>query len=209
MIETPPILITGIPRSGATMVAAAINACGAFCGGVTKRSMYCNDRIKANIVAPYLDWEKLQPGLIPCIWKKAVSDVMIRDGYKEGPWMYKDSTSTLIWPVWQDAYPDAKWIIVRRKTNDIVNSCMKTTYMTEYDTKEGWLEMVHKYEKHFNEMVAAKLNYKELWPERMVQGDYSQLYSVVEWAGLTWNDKALEYIESLLWGAKQKERSKI
>jgi len=55
-------------------------------------------------------------------------------------------------------------------------------------------------------MVTEGLNCKVIWPHRMVTGDYSQLYETIDWLGLKWNDKALNFIHPLLWGNKQKER---
>jgi len=207
MIKQSPILITGIPRSGATMIAAAINMCGAFAGEMSKRGMYCNDHIREGLVKVYL--ELFGTNHIPTDWKISVDAIMLMEGYKEGAWMYKDSNISKMWKVWNYAYPDAKWIIVRRRSGDIVSSCMKTTYMTEHSTPEGWLEMVHEYEKYFVEMITEGLNCKVIWPERMVNGDYQQLYELCDWLGLTWNPEALNFIDSLLWKNRQKERKVI
>jgi hypothetical protein len=208
MIERDPILITGIPRSGATMIAATINICGAFGGEMSKRGMYSNDRIREDLVKLYLNTSKVGLGYIPINWKEEVESIIMQEGYKGGAWMYKDSNIPMMWKVWNYAYPHAKYIIVRRRTGDIVQSCMKTKYMTEHCTEEGWLSLVHEYEAKFVEMIQEGLNCKIIWPERMIHGDYQQLYELCEWLGLEWNRKALGFIDSLLWG-KQKERSKV
>jgi hypothetical protein len=206
MIKQAPILITGIPRSGTTMIAATINMCGAFAGELSKRGMYCNDHVREELVKIYLEMKNVGLDYIPINWKISVDTIMIMEGYKKGSWMYKDSNLSKMWKVWNYAYPDAKWIIVRRRTGDIISSCMKTAYMTEYDTPEGWLKMVHEYEKCFVDMITEGLNCKVIWPERMVNGDYQQLYELCDWLGLQWNPKALSFIDSLLWKNKQKER---
>jgi hypothetical protein len=206
MSEQAPILITGIPRSGTTMIAATINACGAFAGEMSKRGMYSNDRIREELVKIYLEMIRINLDYIPINWKISVEYIMEQQGYKEGPWMYKDSNLSKMWKVWNKFYPDAKWIIVRRRTGDIIQSCMKTGYMTEHSTEKGWLQMVHEYEARFVEMITEGLNCKIIWPERMIDGDLKQLYEVIEWLGLTWNKEALKFIDPLLWG--KKERSK-
>ena len=206
MINTSPILITGIPRSGASMIAATVNMCGAFAGEMSKRGMYSNDNIRELLVKSYLSTFN---DSIPIDWKISVESILLSEGYKEGKWMYKDSNLSKMWRVWDYAYPDAKWVIVRRRTGDIIQSCMKTKYMTDYSTEEGWLTMVHEYEQRFVEMITKGLNCKIVWPERMVQGNYQQLYELCDWLGLQWNPKALKYIDLLLWKSKQKERSKI
>ena len=206
MIEQAPILITGAPRSGSSMIAATINLCGAFGGNMSKRGMYCNDMIHEELVKLRLDKIKTSLNHIPMNWKGEVEMIMRIQGYKGGAWMYKDHNSALIWKTWHSAYPNAKWIIVRRRTGDIIQSCIKTKYMTEHSDEEGWLKLVHMYEEKFVEMITAGLNCKIIWPERMVNGDYQQIYEVCDWLGLSWKEEALDFINSLLWGNKQKRK---
>ena len=43
-------------------------------------------------------------------WRHFVQKIMHRHGWKEGPWFYKGAKACLMWPMWHDAFPDAKWI---------------------------------------------------------------------------------------------------
>jgi len=141
-INTSPIIVTGCPRSGASMVSEAIRLCGAFSGTVSNRQMFSNERIKTGLVMPYLRSQKVDEhgqfplhakGLeIPSNWKTHVEEIIEFEGYKKGPWLYKDSQATMMWPIWDYAYPDAKWVIVRRRTGDIIQSCLKTSYMKAF-----------------------------------------------------------------------------
>ena len=217
MIEQSPILVVGCPRSGTSMIGGAIRMCGALGGELVKRGMFENARILSEIVEPYLlnlgvdpngqhplpDVENIS---VPGDWRRRVEQVVTDEGYKQGQWMYKDSRSSLIWPVWNYAFPNAKWIIVRRRTGDIVQSCMKTGYMTAYTDEAGWIEWVRQYEKRFVEMIEAGLNCKVVWPERMVHGDYQQMYETLEWVRLDWNKEVINWIDPLLWDSRQKER---
>jgi hypothetical protein len=230
MIKSAPIFVCGIPRSGSSMIAATINLCGAFGGIMSKRGMYSNDTIREVLLKPYLEsiggdkegqypLPKTDSVIIPAYWKNRVEQVMIDEGYKNGLWMYKDSKLALTWPLWNISFPDAKWIIVRRRTGDIVQSCMKTGYMRAFkdvanikaigakDEASAWLWWVDEYEKKFIEMINEGINHRIIWPERMVDGDYQQLYDLCDWLGLKWDEEALKFIESLLWGKReQKER---
>jgi hypothetical protein len=174
---------------------------------MSKRGMYSNDVIREELVNLYLSAEKVRFKYNFTNWKSSIQSIITAQGYQKGDWMYKDSNLSKMWKIWNSAYPNAKWVIVRRRTGDIIQSCMKTGYMTEYSTEEGWLSMVHEYEAHFVEMITEGLNCKIIWPERMVQGNYQQLYELCDWLGLEWNPDALKYIESLLWKSRQKERS--
>jgi hypothetical protein len=220
MVETSPILITGCPRSGTSIVAVAINKCGAFLGETSKRDMFENSCIKRTVVKPYFERNGYDPSgqfplpntgeiSIPMDWKQKVEQVIVTEEYINGPWMYKGTGMCLIWPVWNYAYPNAKWIIVRRKTSDIVYSCLRTGYMNAYNDEKGWKEWVHLYEKKFVEMIEAGLNCKQIWPERMVNGNYEQLKEVLDWIGLPWKKEIVDSIDPLLWGSRQKERSKV
>lgn len=235
MIEQPPILITGCARSGTSMVAGVINICGAFGGNMSgpnrnnQKGMFENAHIRNQVVKPYFRRIGVDPLgqyplpdvnnlVIPTNWRAQVEHVIEREGYKKGPWMYKGAKMCLFWPVWHYAFPDAKWIIVRRKTTDIINSCKKTSFMRAFNKEEnrkavgatteeeGWLWWVHQHEERFREMLTEGPNCKVVWPERMVHGDYKQMYETIDWLGLEWNSSALSFIDPLLWKARQKKR---
>ena len=228
-----PILITGCARSGTSMVAGIINLCGAF-GGATsgptrynEKGMFENAQIRNGIVKPYLasigadkmgqyplpDVENIT---VPKNWRRRIEDVMKKEGIPGGtPWYYKGAKMCLMWPVWHDAFPNAKWIIVRRKTPDIINSCMRTGFMAAFNrpaiqkevgvksAEEGWYWWVKQHEARFAEMILEGLNVKQIWPERMVERDYRQTNEMLEWLGLEWSDKIFSFIEPKLWKARK------
>jgi len=232
MIE--PILITGCARSGTSMVAGIIHICGAF-GGVMSgpnsnnaKGMFENAQIRNGIVKPYyrtINVDSLgQYPLpqtdripIPTSWKNKVIEVMQDEGYESGPWMYKGAKMCQHWPVWDFAFPKAKWVIVRRKTPDIINSCMRTGFMRAFSKSQnqravkasneynGWLWWVHHHEEMFREMIGDGLIVQEVWPERMVDGDYSKIRQMIEWLGLEWKeDEVRGFIEPKLWKNRKK-----
>lgn len=229
-----PVLITGAARSGTSMVAGIINLCGAFGGEMSPanrhnaKGMYENQVIRNQIVKPYLRKISADPMgqfplpnindlIIPGNWRNQILDVMIDQGLREGmPWMYKGAKMCLFWPVWNYAFPNAKWVVVRRKSSDIVTSCLKTGFMTAFareeiqrrvgaeNEREGWMWWIHQHEQRFVEMIQAGMNVKVVWPERMVNGDYTQMRELVDWLGLEWNPEVLNFIEPKLWKARKK-----
>jgi hypothetical protein len=223
-----PIFITGAQRSGTTIIAKIIGMCDVFTGDISE--MMENGSIKElNTIYiggvlgtdergqfPLPDTKEL---LIPMNWKKRIHDILVEEGYdKNKIWMFKSHAICQLWPIWNHAYPNAKWIIVRRRTGDIIYSCMKTAYMNAFKDKviqkavganneqEGWLWWVRQHEKLFVEMIEAGLNCKVIWPERMVNGDYSQIFEMLEWLDLKWNDSIISTIDPLLWNSKQKKK---
>jgi len=230
MIDKSPILITGIPRSGASMIAGVIHRCGAFGGEMSGfKGVNENDAVKETLEKPYLasiwademgqyplpDKRRIK---IPLTWKESVDEIFEKQGYEGGEWFYKSFRSCLLWEVWDNAYPRAKWVIVRRRTGDIIESCTKTGYMRAFKDEEkqkavkasteeeGWLWWVHAYEKRFVEMITAGLDCKVIYPQRLVYGDYSQLYEMLDWLRLKWRYEIFSYIDPLLETSRKKEK---
>ena len=214
MTEYSPIFVTGVERSGSSMIARILNICGVFTG--TVNNMQENVKIKGmlqNFIQQNPQNELIpatEDMYIPMDWRRKVQGMLEFDGYKKGVWMYKDAQLTQTWPVWNYAYPNARWIIVRRRSGDIIQSCVKTGFMTTIKEpfnrerigvqteEEGWLWWIHQYEDRFRDMIYAGVNCKVVWPERMVRGDYQQVYETLEWLGLKWDSKILETIDPML-----------
>ena len=198
-----------------------------------QKGMFENSTIRNAIVKPYFrdinvdplgqyplpDISKLP---IPGDWKARVQQVMLEQGYKDGPWMYKGAKMCLHWPVWHYAFPNAKWIIVRRRNGDIADSCVKTGFMRAFrnettqrivgakNEREGWLWWIRQHLDRFVEMIESEdgPNCKQIWPHRMVQADYQQLYEVIDWLGLKWNPEILNFIDNKLWHSRRVEEDK-
>ena len=193
-----PVIITGIPRSGKGLISGILNICGLQAGDVDKlfenRQIYQKtsqylvdngmDKDGQSIFKPTTNLK------IPINWKSDIENIL-----GEAPWMIKSSHAALMWPVWNYAFPNAKYLIVRRRTGDIISSCMNTAYMKANTTQEGWLNMCREYEQRFVEMMNAGLNCKVIWPHRMAYGDYQQIYETLEWLGLEWDTKILEWVD--------------
>jgi hypothetical protein len=215
-----PIFVTGVERSGSTLIAKIFDICGVFTGTVS--TMYENYGMNL-MMDQFLSTRKnnLFPDIknlqIPVDWHERVQKLLKTEGYRDGPWLCKNYKMSQIWPVWNYAYPNARWIIVRRRTGDIVDSCVKTGFMKTFKDPEnqrlinvtseaqGWRWWVHQYEKRFVTMIEAGVNCKIVWPERMVTGDYQQIYEILDWLGLQWDSKIVETIDPLL----NKSRRKI
>lgn len=224
----PPVIITACPRSGSSMIAGVLNICGAF-GGEKDGSdrLYENIKIRERILIPYLKSLYVDPDgqyplpntnklTIPTDLRSQTIEILKQDGYQSGIWLLKGARFCITWPIWHYAFPNAKWIIVRRRTGDVINSCIKTDFMRAFKNEDnckavgadneaaGWKSMINKYNQNFRNMIEAGLNVKVLWPERMVTGDYVQMFETVDWAGLNWKSEALTWIDSKLAKTRKK-----
>lgn len=228
-----PILITGAARSGTSLCAGAIHICGAFGGKTTgptphnRRGQFENARIRDTITKPYLRDLGFDPlgqyplpninGLtIPLDWRQRVEQVFREEGYRSGPLFYKGAKMVLTWPVWAYHFPNAKWVIVRRRSGDIADSCCKTGFMRAFrhpevqravgvnNERDGWLWWVDQHLEAFRAMIDAGLNCQVVWPERWINGDYQHLYSLMDWLGLSWDSEVLNFIDKKLWKARRR-----
>jgi len=228
-----PILITGAARSGTSMVAGCVNLCGAFGGDMcgpnknNERGMFENHAIRNHIVKPYLrrigadalgQYPLPTETPTPTNWRELILDTMRKQGLREDmDWMYKGAKMTMHWRVWHAAFPNAKWIIVRRRTPDIIRSCERTGFMRAFkhtkvqqavgidNEADGWRWWVAQHEKQWQAMLEAELDVRQVWPERMVEGDYRQMQSLMDWLGLQWTTNVYQFIEPKLWKARQQK----
>ena len=232
--SSKPILITGAARSGTSMVAACFHLCGAWKGDTggpsayNEKGMFENLPLRQEIVKPLfrdLGYDPLGQFPLPPTDKvkipfglrhRVLANITKQGWTPETLWMYKCAKMSLLWPVWAFAFPESKWIIVRRRKEDIIFSCMQTAFMRSFNQphilrrmgfkqpEEGWNYWVEFHENKFNEIINQGINTKVIWPEKMVKADYSELKDAIEWAGLQWNGQAvMEFIEPRLWRARR------
>lgn len=220
-----PVFVTGIERSGSSLIGRIIDMCGAFSGRTT--SMCENINLKLlldeyyrgvgiNVRGQYPLPDTHQM-LIPVDWKSKVTSILDKENYASSTtWMYKGSRIAQTWPIWDFAFPNAKWIIVRRRTGDVVESCLKTGFMNAYKDKiiqekigvsseiEGWLWWVHEHESLFREMIETGLNVKVIWPERMLDGNFEQIHEMLDWLDMPWNPGIISLLNYTLIKDKKK-----
>lgn len=212
-----PILITGAARSRTSLVAGIVHLCGAFGGQLlppninNKKGMFENFAIREQIIKPFLRYLNADPlGQNPLpdqeqvrkltsgqgfgiIWKCRVLDILRSQGlHKEMRWFYKDAKICLTWQAWREAFPDARWIIVRRNTDEIIDSCLRTSFMKGYKNREGWEGWVNFHIKRFCEMLFSDMNITVIWTDKLLDGDYSVIQPLVEESGLKWDKNIID-----------------
>lgn len=229
-----PIIISGCARSGTSLVAGVIHLCGAWKGitagpnASNEKGMFENIDLRQNVIKGLLRDHRVDPLgqfplpktadiKIPMDFYSRVSAIVKAQGLDMATaWMWKGAKICLLWPIFNFHFPDSKWIIVRRKTPDIINSCMATGFMTAFKNtntlkrvgaktpEDGWLWWVREHEKKWIEMIEEGINLKQVWPERMINSDYGQMKETIEWLGLEWNEKeVVDFIEPRLWRARR------
>ena len=201
-----PILVTGIPRSGTSLVAGCLHACGAWVGETlagnasNPEGYFENRALREGVVKPQLrqaGGDPLGVRRLPRLAGLPVQPLLggqvlgrlSRQGYAGAvPWLYKDAKLTLLWPVWRLAFPHARWVIVRRRAQDIVESCLRTDFMNQHSRDRAfWQAWVEAYAQRLEVLKASGVWWREVEPQRLVVGGAGDLRELVEALELEWN----------------------
>jgi len=87
--------------------------------------------------------------------RERVESLLKGEGWRGEPWFYKETKLALMWPAWVAAFPDARWVIVWRDRDEIVDSCLRTGFMRQHsDDPRFWREWVDDYRARLNELRA-------------------------------------------------------
>lgn len=204
-----PVLITGCARSGTSMVAGIVHKHGFFGGKMSppnannKKGMFENEEIRDHIVKPFLS----DCGLDPLCQDKlpargvhypyeglrdTITSIMKKQGLKENePWFYKGAKMCLFWQTWKEAFPMAKWIIVRRPDEAIVKSCLKTHFMRKRETFAQWMDWVVEHKIRFEE-IKHECNCMEVWSDKLISGQFYELSEVLKWVGADYRQEIVD-----------------
>lgn len=221
MTKTHPIFVTGCERSGTSMTAGILALCGAWGGLLTDSNKYNrkgtfeNRQIRDKVIVSYLRSIGVDPlGQSPLPtedelvsfprMREVVLEILKEQGMPpDATWFFKSSRMCLFWQEWADAFPEAKWVIVRREDEAIIQSCMRTGYMQKIRGPANWQRWIDEHKRKFQQMEEANLELWEVWPTTFIDGDYSEIRETVKGLGLTWKeDQVQSFVNPALWGGK-------
>lgn len=210
-MKDSPIIITGCARSGTSMVAGIINMHNVWGGdlaGATKfnqKGMFENRVIINSLIKPYLrsigaDAMGQNPlpmqskVLLTDDWDHKVYKIIEKQGYPsdEPLWFFKAAKAALIWKVWNQAFPKARWLIVRRDDEDIINSCINAPFMRNNKTREEWQNWINYHKERFEEIKYECASVTEVWSKNIVVGNYDQISKFLENLGIEFNSDSIE-----------------
>lgn len=178
-------IITGAARSGTTLTAKVFEACGADFGGHTTGLM--EDKSFRKITNGCLrshGYDPLGQGPIPnhsldCPELKNLPNLEIA----------KQAKAVFIWKDLHKHHPDAKWVIVRRDKEKIIDSCLRTKFMNRYNTREEWSNWADVYLGLLEE-IKEVVDWVEVWPALFKEDtEYEGMKQAVEYLGYEWNTK--------------------
>ena len=220
-----PIFVTGVPRSGTSLVAGALGMGGAWLGRTVPgnqfnpQGFFEHSMIREKVVKPLLQGLQCDPlgvqrlpvlAQLPRVdnLRAICRSLLEAEGYSDGArWLYKDAKLSLLWPLFADAFSGAHWVIVRRKSDDIVRSCIRTDFMAQHSSDENlWIKWVEHYNQRLELLLSSGNDCSEIWPQHLVQGDFSTLEQLMSRLGLDWDEQRIR--EFILPGAWHTDTSR-
>lgn len=227
-----PIIITGCARSGTSLTAGIIQLCGAYGGTLqgphpeNKRGMFENLDVRNTVIKPFLRKIGADPrvqdplaspsrvleqckdvGFVRSV-ENRVRTIFKNQGYESGPWFIKEPKILSIWPLFHYAFPNARWIMIRRKAEDIIYACLQTSFMRAYNNTKGWQKWVNIHEIRYQELIEFGVDYMDIWPQEIVSGKLGNIrHCVTDFLGLEWNEPpVLEFITPALWSNARRKK---
>ena len=215
-----PIFILGLPRSGTSMIAGALKISGAWTGTTVPGGGTANPKgffehivLREHIIKRVLSETGCDPlGVIklpppnlrfetPNLGK-VISEIIRLDGYRfDRPWLYKDVKLTLLWPLFFRAFPSATWVIVRREPRDIINSCLRTSFMKQHSTDiKYWENFINEYLLRISLLKESGARFLEVQSEDVIAGKLDNMQNMISQLGLVFNKSALvDFISPDFW----------
>lgn len=215
-----PIFVLGMPRSGTSMVAGALNICGAWTGSTVPADSASNPKgffehtilrehvtkkILTNIGCDPLGVRKIPPmelpGEVPGL-KDLTRQIIESDGYiNDRPWLYKDAKLTFLWPYFLKAFPDATWLIVNRDEEGFVNSCLRTHFMKQHSNDRSfWEQYAEQYRIRLEALKMQNVRVLEIYTPDVIDGNFESLKNAVSQLDLSYKENELrEFISPVHW----------
>jgi hypothetical protein len=205
-----PIFVTGVPRSGTSMVTGLLGLCGLWLGhtvpggGENIRGFFENVILRERVQKEILRRARFDPLgvrlLPPPTWHPAVRnlrDIVATalaaqqyDGRQA--WGFKDAKLTLTWRAWHEHFPRARWIIVRRSSEEIVASCLRTNFMKQHSSEPAfWRQFVTEYLERLASLQQAVGWSRPIEAADLAFGRFHALEGLVGELGLTWRSDAI------------------
>lgn len=136
-------------------------------------------------------------------WTRDTETILRQRGYSgEFRWLYHSPEACLVWQVWQEAFPKALWVIVRRHDDEIIEACQKTGYLNRFRTTDEWQRWIDSHKALFGQLAMAGSDMVEIWPSPIFEGQIGELKKICDhkYSGVMWDAQAVAaYLRPIHW----------
>jgi hypothetical protein len=203
-----PVLVTGAPRSGASLAMAMLAQAGLWTGRVVPPGApgaFENLRLRDGLSKPILErFMAADPAGIQSLpafdagfaaphLARLVARAIRDDGYDGAtPWGIKDPRLALMWPQWAEAFPDAHWVVVTREREATVRSCLRTAELRRHSTDPAFWRLLHDaWQGRLAALEAASRGrVHRVGLEQLATGAAGPLRALAAGLGLGWSEDA-------------------
>ncbi len=217
-----PVLVTGLPRSGTSMVTGLLGVCGLWLGHTVPggkeniRGFFENVVLRERVQKEILRQARFDPlgvrRLPPATWHPAIKKFRAPSSAqrlahnsmrRRDIWGFKDAELTLTWRPWHEHFPQARWVIVRRSSDQIIASCLRTSFMKQHSSDPGfWLQFVADYLERLDGLQRAVGWCRPIEAGDIAAARLDAIEAVGRRLGLTWRPEAMRaFIAPEHWNA--------
>ena len=205
-----PILVTGLPRSGTSLVMGLLAACGLWLGRIPPgaaeniHGYFENIILRENVQKEILRRGRFDPLgvriLPPPNWLPGIPEfraliaaaLAIQDYDGARPWGFKEPKMSLMWRLWDRHFPAARWVIVRRPPEQVIDSCMRARFMRHHSSDRAfWQRFVEDYLLRLGELEDSVGWCRVVESAEIVAGRFQPLETLVGEFNLTWRSDAV------------------
>jgi hypothetical protein len=230
-------LITGCEKTGTSFTAGLLHCCGLFGGDINDlviprcfnmKGGFENQRIKLELIKPYLlsrglfnhkrmphrfvgmsiDWVSQPIDLNPVQLRENILSIFRDEGWDGVQPLFLKSPAFVRMPrEMMEAFPEAKWILVRREAQSAMRSRYAKRYTRAVPDATGFIEVDDIYRMGMECMDQIKdLGIgADFYPDDVISGDVSNLGSIIEYSGGILNHDAIDdWIDPSLWDNETK-----
>jgi len=204
-----PVLVTGMPRSGTSLVMGIFVHCGAWVGDIREPSEINPTGFFENLALLWAlrggcrrksllrveSTNEIDPGMLGPRFTK----VMKQQGYKGGPWAFKALYGALFIDAWLKTWPDSIVLVTHREQEAVFRSLdLAESIRENHSTIEArevlWEKMQGPYAR------CVELGGFRIDTQAVVDSGGQILRPHVEDAGLVWNQAAVRaFVDPALW----------
>ena len=219
-----PFLITGLPRSGTSMTAGIFATLGLWTGTTVPggpenpkgffEHVALREQVTKGILAGHgfdpVGVRKLPPrDFNPNIrfnnsltLRQTIEAIIRADGYEpHRPWMYKGAKMSLLWRMFDKAFPKAIWIVVSREREGFVKSCLKTSFMMPHSSDpDFWHQLADDYEERLTDLSKSVATVHHVKTDAVIQGDFTAIEKICLAHGLDYRaDDVADFVSPQFW----------